>query len=494
MARGIVDVRSIDPTKKQLAATLRRAHNAANRQVGVRNPKLERDAAFWDRFAHDCLREPAGRRRSCKGGPQIPEVIAGWWTDPAGRKHVRVIGRTRGYSTRARGEGELRSLPPWWQVYPESVLSVRRADGGETFLACCRCGAVGSPESLGWMGDTCGPCFDRKADGGVPAGGFGHFPGWAAWQARVGFTGDGRLVGQASTNKFRIVNRADGSAVLGKSISGPLVAHAARPDAVLLGTSGGTLYRWAESENTPVKWLTQPRQYGQLVLDPGGQRAVVLTGEAGYTADLTAPEPRYERADRTQHGSAFRFTPAGDRILGITQAQELVAIDPVTLEATVLRANLFAGLTRYGSAREMAVAPDGSAVAVVRETYTASVAHAVRVVWVAGRDGGQEPGRTVDLPLPVWYRPHAAAFAPDGKHLATMDAQTGWVGFWKLPTGKSLGFVRAVPEDPGWRGGQVLWSPDGRALAVLCLGLFQGRGSTVAVWPWPVVMSAATPG
>ena len=67
----------------------------------------------------------------------------------------------------------------------------------------------------------------------------------------------------------------------------------------------------------------------------------------------------------------------------------------------------------------------------------------------------------------------------------------GWVGFWRLPSCRSLGFVRAVPEDPSWRGGQITFSPDGRAVAVLYSGFHQERGSTVAVWPWPDVATAA---
>ena len=122
----------------------------------------------------------------------------------------------------------------------------------------------------------------------------------------------------------------------------------------------------------------------------------------------------------------------------------------------------------------------------VRQSYYPP-GHAVRVVPTARDD--RTPAR--DLPLPSWHRPSVVAFAPDGKYLATADPQAGWVGFWKYPSLLPAGFVRAVPEDPTWRGGQVLFAPGGNAVAVLCVGLRNDRGSTVVVWPWPDVVKAA---
>src|SRR5688572_22567257 len=145
---AIFDGRVIDPDEEELARVLGRAMTSANRENRYHDNRMTRDAAFWGRFARDVLRGgPEGRRRSCKGGRAVPEVIAGWWTDPAGRKHVRVVGRTRLKYTRLRGEVEMRALPPWWHVYPEAVLGVRGTKEGERYLAVCRCGAVGTPET-----------------------------------------------------------------------------------------------------------------------------------------------------------------------------------------------------------------------------------------------------------------------------------------------------------------------------------------------------------
>jgi len=481
---SIVDVRLIDPTEAELAATLKKAHAAANRGVGARSTKLDRDADFWSRFARDCLREPAGRRRSCKAGPQTPEVIAGWWTDPANRRHFRVIGRLRSRYGRMRGEGELRDLPPWWQVYPESVLAVRRADQGEdeeSYMACCRCGATGSPESLGWMGDTCGPCFDRKADGGVAAGGFGHFSGWGGWQPRVGFSADGtQLVGSNRTNKLRMVARADGAEIVGKSVSPAVAVVVGTGEGFVCASGEGSVSIWDGTESAARRVLAKPRVYGRVLLDPTGRRVVTLSHNFGFTADLADAEPAYHRVEGLRGYATLRFAADGSRLFALMPSGQLVSLDPETLAETVLRENIFEASNRYGALHDLITAPDSSAVAVVREIHYPSL-DTVRIIPLHA----SEP--MYDLPLPRWFKPRVAAFAPDSKHIAVADPQTGWVGFWKLPSVKSLGFVRAVPEDPSYRGGQLLFSPDGHSVAMMYCGSHPERGSTVVVWPWPDV-------
>ncbi|HVL14215.1 MAG TPA: hypothetical protein VM529_16715 [Gemmata sp.] len=486
MAAGVLDVRLIDPTDADLAETLRKAHATANRSSAV--TRLRRDRDFWLRFARDCRREPAGRRRSCKAGYSTPEVIAGWWTDPAGRKHFRVIGRSRARDRRhffIRGEAELRDLPPWWQVYPESVVAVRRPDGGEGYLACCRCGNVGTPESLGWMGDTCGPCFDRRAEGGTPAGGFGQFNGWAGHYSRVAFSADGaRLVGPALSNKLRLVNRADGGETRLKVPAGAAFSVAAAADGFFFATPDGTVYRWSDGKPTGRRVVERPPFYGRHVLDPAGRWSVLASMNLAATADLAAESPRYTQVELARHYVALRFDATGSCLYGITQDGSLFALDPATLAETVVRPDIFSGLPRYAYPHDVAVAADGSALAVVRQVWQPP-SFAVRLIPL--REG--QP--VFDLPLPGWYRPSAVAFAPDGKHLVTVDPKEGWVGFWRLPSGRAVGFVRARTEDPGSQGGQVQFSPDGSAVAVTYGGYHRDRGSTVAVWPWPDVMAAA---
>src|SRR4029079_19048104 len=110
-----------------------------------------------------------------------------------------------------RCESVMRELPPWWHVYPEAVLGARGKKDGERYLAVCRCGAIATPESLGWMGDTCGPCFDRQADGYPSAGGYGQFGGVPRYVVRFAYTADSRqLIGQNLAGQIWKVDRDDG--------------------------------------------------------------------------------------------------------------------------------------------------------------------------------------------------------------------------------------------------------------------------------------------
>jgi hypothetical protein len=73
----------------------------------------------------------------------------------------------------------------------------------------------------------------------------------------------------------------------------------------------------------------------------------------------------------------------------------------------------------------------------------------------------------------------------------TAEAESGWVGFWELPSGKSLGFVRAVLEEQSSRSGQITFSPDASTIAVLYNSVDYQHGATIAVWPWPDMLQAA---
>jgi hypothetical protein len=480
------DTRLIEPTEAQLAAVLGRAMKAANRENRNGQNHMTRDAEFWGRFARDVLRSgPEGRRRSCKGGRAIPEVVAGWWTDPAGRKHVRVIGRTRNRWDRLRGEVELRGLPPWWHLYPEAILCARERSGANRYLAACRCGAVGTPESLGWMGDTCGPCSDRRADGAPPAGGFGQYSGWSASLARFAFSPDGKfLVGPSANNAMQALNRDDGTVVQAKRKSvGYVAGLACGATATTVLYQDGSAHRWDHETGETRALVAAHGTYGRGALAPDGSRAVFVSYLTSTTADLTAKRPEYVRHDPTLH-TALAFSPDAKKLYATAQAGALVELHPVTLASTVLRPDPFdGGPQTYTAPGDIAVAPDGSAVLLRRDQWQPRRS-LVRHVPLNG-------GRTVDLRVPEWHRPTAMTYSRDAAHAVTADSEGGWVGFWEVASGKSLGYVRAVLEDLAWRCGQVEFAPDGSAVAVSYNTGHREHGSTLAVWPWPDVLRAA---
>ncbi len=480
------DGRLIDPDEGTLASALGKAMKVANRGHRDQQNLMSRDAAFWGRFARDVLRSvPEGRRRSCKGGRAVPEVIAGWWTDPAGRKHVRVMGRTRRRYSQMRGEVELRGLPPWWHVYPEAVLGVRGTKADERYIAVCRCGAVGTPESLGWMGDTCGPCFDRKADGGAVAGGFGQFGGWSPHLTQFGFTPDGRLIGPSLAGAFRTVDRTDGTATTGKRrIANQVSALATDADGTVIALHDGGVYRWRDGAGDITPILHSQRVWGRVALAPNASRLTLLSYQQVFSADLTADRPQYARYPAIEGFNALLYTPDGSRLLGTTFNGEIKTVDVERGTSETVRSNAFADLpSGYSQPSEFVLSPDGSAALVRRHSY-GPYRVVIRHVPLAG-------GATVDLRVPDWHQPAALAYSPDGRHAVTAETESGWVGFWDVSNGNPQGFVRAVLENQAWRGGQIEFSPDGRAVAVSYSTGHQEHGSTIAVWPWPEVMIAA---
>ena len=93
---------------------------------------------------------------------------------PSSRKHVvlrweRRVEQRRGQRLLQKDELD-KPHAPLWHAYPEYVCRRRTVGKGAADRLCaCGCGAVGTPESLGWMGETCGPCFDRKEEVGTGA-------------------------------------------------------------------------------------------------------------------------------------------------------------------------------------------------------------------------------------------------------------------------------------------------------------------------------------
>jgi hypothetical protein len=164
------EIKLIDPDAEQIVAALTETTAAANKRCRAR--LLDDNPTKWQKFARDAAAKPEGYAmfRGGRGGVPATQVLAAWWTDTAGRKHVVLRGRRIEHQEAKRllHKEELDTRPPLWHAYPEYVC--RRTVGSESQIVCaCGCGAVGTPESLGWMGETCGPCFDRKEEVGTGA-------------------------------------------------------------------------------------------------------------------------------------------------------------------------------------------------------------------------------------------------------------------------------------------------------------------------------------
>ncbi len=164
------ETKLIDPDAEQIVVALSTATADANKRCRAR--LLDDKPEKWKKFARSVAAKPEGWEmfRGGRGGIPATQVLAAWWTDAAGRKHVVVRGRRVEHEEAQRllYKEELEKRTPLWHAYPEYVC--RRTVGKEEQIVCaCGCGVVGTPQSLGWMGETCGPCHDRKEEVGTDA-------------------------------------------------------------------------------------------------------------------------------------------------------------------------------------------------------------------------------------------------------------------------------------------------------------------------------------
>lgn len=156
----------IDPSPGEVAECLALAAAAAD--AGARERKLGDQPAKWRKMAREAIQTPEGMNFSFGGRTRLPasHLMLCWWSDGIGRKHFVVRGRrledrdTRDYFD----ERTLALRPPLWHCYPNSVLGLP-TQRDVRWVVQCGCGAVGTPESLAWMGGECGACFDRRHDG-----------------------------------------------------------------------------------------------------------------------------------------------------------------------------------------------------------------------------------------------------------------------------------------------------------------------------------------
>jgi hypothetical protein len=252
------------------------------------------------------------------------------------------------------------------------------------------------------------------------------------------------------------------------------------PAGVVLITQEGTVYRWTDGADDIEVVLRGRHTWGRMTLTPDGRRAALISYQDAHTTDLTVSRPSWTRQPAPVGLYMIQYDPDGSRLLATTLVGELRAIDPATMGSEVLRADAFDDQPAWsGAPPELAVSPDGSAVILRREMAfprRATLRHVPIPV-----------GKVVELRVPPWHRATSMAYSPDARFAVTAEAESGWVGFFEAASGKSLGFVRAVMEDLGWRSGQIEFAPGGTAVAVSYNTLGSDAGTTVAVWPWPDV-------
>jgi hypothetical protein len=156
----------IDPDGEDLASAVRAGIDAVNRDMVGTGHSLpyEADEAFGQLFGKMHQDADGVCVWSAPGpGPNgvRAALIAVWWADALGRRHLRLLGGCRHRGMELPLPIPSAHRPALACVYPE-VCVIATQHRRSRLLAVCECGAWGRPERLAWMGDRCGPCFDRS--------------------------------------------------------------------------------------------------------------------------------------------------------------------------------------------------------------------------------------------------------------------------------------------------------------------------------------------
>jgi WD40 repeat protein len=413
----------IDPRLDELGTALRSAVESAN------DRRRQRLVAWplegWDRLLTD-LHQPAGYRQwnggagPARSGEGRSAVALAWWTDRAGRKHHRIVGR---YGTFSRPMldnllcpfGEVR--PPLWFVYPHYVF-LKRQGQERLAQAICACGAHGEPDELGWMGSSCDACYDRGVEGQLTT------PAWLD-PAQSTFHGEeGKLL------------------FLAFSPDGQTLAGGTRRDMVTLwdtrtGLERGHLSARHSEWIVCVGWID------------GGQRIVTgdVTGKLRYYSDRTGLPTGESLSAGTSE--CFAVSPDG-RLICRGDRSHVTLLNAHDVQP----AGQFAG--QLPQAGCLAFSPDGKCLA-------AGSRRGILAVWEVGT--GQEkwrlerPGSMIAAlafsphgqTLAVALLPASGSTAPDAGRVLLCDAASGQV----------------KTTLPGHNGGSrcVAFAPDGRVLA-----------------------------
>ncbi len=448
-----------DPTPEALAAALARASAAAD-EKRLRG-RLDRDASFWQAVTtegREGSREWLGGDDSLQSRARLSLA---WWNEHVGRRHVRIRSGPSSQDHRQREAGSPLSAHPLWHVFPPSVV-VRRRGGTDELLAFCpSCGLCGPPESLAWAGETCGPCNDRREEGGRPA-----FPPAAlpnvGEQITFAWAGTGCILVHVHSF-FVALATATGHTL---AVFNPNARSRGMMEFSHSGWRAAAPVEGAKAHvysimNKSTRVIDLPQDVFRLRFSPD-DRWLIATGEYQHLIDLQAedgdprPWPPTRRLGAMSEaawlpdGSGFYAVAADGALLRVARDTGDVAEVPLDPAAPLSPAD-----NPEAAAFALAYSPDGHWLSVHACSAGGSPLDAVRLChlptgdWWTVRQGGVDP----------------PAFSPDSTTLAVKEGDG--VRFWDLATRRDLGilhvFAGFLNEPP------FAFSPDGRTLAVATL-------------------------
>jgi hypothetical protein len=485
----------VAPSRAELAQALRETVGTANGRCRERrlpwplpgSPEELADAgtpAGWRQWNGGEMPGRSGEARSA--------LALVWWTDHVGRRHFRAVGR-RGGLTRRQMNNLLdpngHGWPPLALVHPEHVFFESRG-GGRRLAVTCACGAYGEPEQLGWMGERCGPCHDRREEGreAPPAWPGGVRPAVTACRRHsvpyahfLAISPDGRAVAASDGEGWvRIWDVCTGrhrwllKEVLaeGGEESAELTCAAFAPDGALLtGSRGGQIGRWdiETGERQPLFRL-RGWVHAVTVSPDSSLLAVADPGEAIAIWEMEAARFRHRRLGGRYWAGHLVFSPDSKLLAGGRWDGRVMLWDVGT------------GTERPG--------PADSRGEVSSISFTADGrALAVGLLGRMNMQGGREPlpallwdvvDQAVRVSLAGAYITHCALLTPDGGMLVT-GGEDRIVRAWDVRTGQVLLALE-------WHRTAVCglaFSADGRLLAS------GSRDGAVRLWPWDLLSPRA---
>jgi WD40 repeat protein len=486
----------IDPAPEALSQTLAEASAAANK--GFRARLLSWPAADFAVFVKAWRATAEGQQQwnapgthrskgpaQLKGDSRSVAAVV-WWSDPLKRQHCRVVSdRVECDSAPEQDllDREFNSIrlfgvrPILWRVYPDDLYL--RQHGKEWRLwAACRCGAAGSPESLGWMGPWCAACHDR-AEKGNPLTRPGLcrpvvFSGHPFWIADLAFCPDSRtLLTRVFCNPVAwIWDTVTGHSQTRKFPGHYSYALAVSPDGrTAVFSVDGQIRCWSLVDGSQGLSLTpgfsNETDVAALSYSPDGTVLASL--------ELSDSSSGYIRLFDISTGQLIRTVPLGplgrSRYFSSWWTPKLAfSPDGRTLafgwgEPAVRRWDVASGKELQGLGSKMprvhaiALSPDGKTLAA---GMNEGAPHCLRVWDVeSGKVKASLPGPILGL-----------AFSPDGRILAAVG-QDGCLRLRRRSDGHLLGTFR-------WHQATisaVAFSPDGHWLAT---GAYEDR---VKLWP-----------
>ena len=159
-------IRLVNPTEEQLQAAFEVSHQEMFQHLDDPPPALPNFATL--------AQHPFGvlLHQADTDDDASFALLVARWSDPLHRAHwsIGVDDDSRTFLGPDWPEEQLEWFvtgehPLLYLAAPLATGYLRSQDGAWHLRVCCRCGVVGSPESIGWMGQECGPCFDREQEG-----------------------------------------------------------------------------------------------------------------------------------------------------------------------------------------------------------------------------------------------------------------------------------------------------------------------------------------